>query len=113
MRMVMLADSHNILNRWKNYFSQLLNVHNVNEVRQTEVHTAELLVLGPSRLEVEIAIPKFKKYKSPGSGHIPAELILVGGEILRCNNYRGIWLLSTSYKILSNILLSRLVPYVD
>jgi hypothetical protein len=21
----MLADSHNILNRWKNYFSQLLN----------------------------------------------------------------------------------------
>jgi hypothetical protein len=25
----LLADSHNILNRWKNYFSQLLNVHNV------------------------------------------------------------------------------------
>jgi hypothetical protein len=26
-------DSHNILNRWKNYFSQLLNVHNVSDVR--------------------------------------------------------------------------------
>jgi hypothetical protein len=25
----LLADSHNILNRWKNYFSQLFNVHNV------------------------------------------------------------------------------------
>jgi hypothetical protein len=25
----LLAVSHNILNRWKNYFSQLLNVHNV------------------------------------------------------------------------------------
>jgi hypothetical protein len=30
-----------------------------------------------------------------------------------CNNYRGIALMSTSYKILSNILLSRLSPYVD
>jgi hypothetical protein len=37
----LLADSHNILNRWENYFSQLLNVHTVSDVRQTEVHTAE------------------------------------------------------------------------
>jgi hypothetical protein len=28
----LLADSHNILNRWKNYFCQLLNVHNVSDV---------------------------------------------------------------------------------
>jgi hypothetical protein len=27
-----LEDSQNILNRWKNYFSQLLNVHRVNDV---------------------------------------------------------------------------------
>jgi hypothetical protein len=26
----LLADSRNNLNRWKNYFSQLLNVHNVS-----------------------------------------------------------------------------------
>jgi hypothetical protein len=37
----LLADSHNILNRWKNYFSPLLNVHNVSDVRQIEVHMAE------------------------------------------------------------------------
>jgi len=31
----MLADSHNILNRWKNYFSQQLNVRGINDFRQT------------------------------------------------------------------------------
>jgi hypothetical protein len=57
----LLVDSYNILNRWKNYFSQLLNVHNVSDVRQIEIHTAEPLVPGCSRLEVEIAIAKLKK----------------------------------------------------
>jgi hypothetical protein len=65
-----LADSHNILNTWKNYFPQLLNLHNVSDVRQIEVRTAEPLVPGPSRLEVEIAIVKLEKYKSPGSDQI-------------------------------------------
>jgi hypothetical protein len=78
----LLADSHSILNRWKNYFSQLLNVHNVSDVRQVEVHMAEPLVPGPSRLEVEIAIAKLKKYKSPCSDEILAELIQAGGKIL-------------------------------
>jgi hypothetical protein len=145
----LLADSYNILYRWKNCFSQLLNVHNDSDVRQIEVHTAEPLVPGPSHLEVEVAIAKLKKYKSLSSDQIPAKLIQAGGEILLsaihkainsvwnkeelpdqwkesiivpihkkgdkidCNNYRGISLLSTSYNILSNILLSRLVPNID
>jgi hypothetical protein len=52
----LFVDSHNILNRWENYFSQLLNMHYVSDVRQIEVHTAEPLVSGPSCLEVEIVI---------------------------------------------------------
>jgi hypothetical protein len=78
----LLADSHNNLNRWKNCFSQLLNVHNVSDVRQIEVHTAEPLVPGPSRLEMEIAVAKLKKCRSPGSDQILAELIQGGGKIL-------------------------------
>jgi hypothetical protein len=35
------------------------------------------------------------------------------GDKTDCNNYRGISLLSTSYNILSNILLSELNPYKD
>jgi hypothetical protein len=125
-----------------------LNVHNVIYVRQIEVHTAEPLVPGSSCLEDEIAIAKLKKYKSPSSDQIAAELIQAGGETLLsvihkpsnsiwnkkelpdqwkesiivpvpkksdktdCNNYRGISLLSTSCKMLSNILLSRLSPYI-
>jgi hypothetical protein len=63
----LLADSQIILNRWKNYFSQLLNVRNVSDVLQIEVHIAEPLVPGPSHLEAGIAIAKLKKNKSPSS----------------------------------------------
>jgi hypothetical protein len=35
------------------------------------------------------------------------------GDKTNCNNYHGISLLLTSYKMLSNILLSWLSPYID
>jgi hypothetical protein len=65
--MVIYLQNHNILNRWKNYFSQLLNVHRVSNVRQIEIHTAEPLVSDRSSLEVEVAVAKLKRYKSPCS----------------------------------------------
>ena len=43
-----VADSHSIVGRWRNYFSQLFNVHGVKDVGQAETHTAEPLVTEPS-----------------------------------------------------------------
>jgi len=44
----LVAGSHSNVTRWKNHFSQLLNIHGVNDVRQTELHAAEPLVPEPS-----------------------------------------------------------------
>jgi hypothetical protein len=113
------------------------------------MQTAEPFVPEPSASELEIAIGKLKRYKSPDVDQIPAELIQVGGETLHseiykliklirnkeelphqwkesivvpihkkgdktdCSYYQGISFLSTSYKILSNILLTKLTPYAD
>jgi hypothetical protein len=54
----LLAYFHNILNIWKKYFSQLLNVHRVSDVTQIEIHTAERLVPDSSPFETEIATAK-------------------------------------------------------
>jgi hypothetical protein len=62
----LIADSHSILVRWRNHFSQLLNVGGVNDVRQTEIHTAEPLVPEFSASEVEMATENLKSCKSPG-----------------------------------------------
>jgi len=53
-----VADSHSILGRWMNHFSQLLNIHWFINVRQTEIHTAEPLVLEPSAFGAKMAIEK-------------------------------------------------------
>jgi len=74
----LVADSHSIMARWRNYFSQLLNVHEVKDVRQEEIHTVEPLVPQPSVFEFELAIEKLKNHKSPGTDQIPTELIKAG-----------------------------------
>ena len=141
----LVADSHSIVARWKNYLSHLFNVHVIKDVGQAEIYTP--LVPEPSASEVELSINKLNRHKSPGTDQIMAELIKAGGKTLCLeihklitsiwkgelplewkesiivpihnkedktdyNNYLGISLLPTTYKILSNILLSRLIPYV-
>ena len=70
--------------RWRNYFSQLLNVHGANDTRQAEINTAEPLVPEPSAFEVELAIERLKSHKSPGNDQISAELIKAGSRTIRC-----------------------------
>jgi hypothetical protein len=137
----LIADLHSVLNRWKNFFNQLLNVRGVRDVRQKDIQTIEPLVPEPSLVEVKIAIGGFKTYKSPGTDQILAELIKAGGETLYSEINKLIsfvwnkeelpqqWkesiivpihkkgdktdLLSTAYDILCNILLSSLTPHVS
>jgi hypothetical protein len=127
-----------------------LNVHDVNDVRQREIHTAEPLVPEPSAFEDEMAIEKLKRHKSPGTDKTRAEMIQAGGRSIRSEIHKLInsilnkeefseeWkesiilliykksekltvviiyicisLLLTTYKILSNILLSGLTPFVE
>jgi hypothetical protein len=85
--------SQNTLNKWKNYFSQLLNVHNLSDVRQIEVHGAQTLAPGHSHLEAETTIANFKKYKSLSSDQISTELTPAGGEIL----------MSVTHKLINSI----------
>ena len=145
----MVSDPYSIGSMWMNYFSQLLNVHAVNDIRHTEIHTAEPLVPEPSAFEVEVATEMLKSHKLAGIDQIPEKLIKAGnrtihneihtliifisnkeelpeewkeliivpiykkGNKTECSNYIGTLLLSTTYKILSNILLSRLTPYAE
>jgi len=80
----LFADPHSIMARWRNYFYQLLNVHEDNDIRQAEIHTVEPLVPEPNAFEVDLAVGKLKNHKSPGTDQIPAELIKAGGGTICC-----------------------------
>ena len=53
----------------------------VNEVKLTEVHTAETLVPNPSALEDEMAAENFKRYKSVSAAQIPEEFFRAVGRV--------------------------------
>jgi hypothetical protein len=67
-----------------------LNVHGVNDVRQTEIHTTQPLRVAPepSTSEFELAIENLKSHKSPGIDQIPAELIKAGSRTIRCEIHK-------------------------
>ena len=71
----MVTNSNSTRARWRNHFSQLLNIHGVNDIRQTELHTAEPLEPEPSAFVVEMATEKLKDTNHQALIKFPAELI--------------------------------------
>jgi hypothetical protein len=78
---------------------------------------AELIQAGGETLQSEIHKLIMLIWNKEEQPHQWKESIVVPIHIksdkTECSNYRGIPLQSTSYKILSNVLLSRLIPYAD
>ena len=65
--------------RWRNNFSQLLNVHGFNDVSR---ETVEPVVPEPSAFEVELVTEKLKNKNQRGTDQIPAELIEAAGRTI-------------------------------
>jgi hypothetical protein len=58
----LVADCHRIMAIMRNHFCQLLDVHEVSDVRQTEILTAEPLLPESSACEVGMALEKLKRH---------------------------------------------------
>jgi hypothetical protein len=52
----MLAHSQSVLNRWKDPFNQVLNIHGVYDVRQKDIHTAEPSIPEPSLSKTKLLL---------------------------------------------------------
>ena len=113
-----------------------MNVHGINDVRQTEIHTsargwdgnwkarktqitrctspAELIIVGRT---IHTEIIKHSIWNKEELPEEWKESIIVSvykkGNKRDCSNYWGISFLSSTYKILTNILLSSLTPHAE
>jgi hypothetical protein len=64
-----------MLNKWRNHFCHLLNVHGINDGGQTEIDTSEPIVPEPKAFKAEIPIEKLKRYKSLHVDQVQAQPI--------------------------------------
>uniref|UniRef100_A0A8D8Q0R7 Craniofacial development protein 2 n=1 Tax=Cacopsylla melanoneura TaxID=428564 RepID=A0A8D8Q0R7_9HEMI len=146
---ITLTGKEPVLSRWAEYFKELLNVEQDNQVEELATHENEAEEETPTLHETVQAIKRLKNNKTPGTDELTSELLKKGGPMLReeihklivkcwetetipdqwreviiiplhkkndptdCNNYRGIALLNTCYKILSLIILSRIEAHTN
>ena len=71
-----------ILNRWKSYFNNFLNINDQEEDNENTIHTAEPFIVEPVELDIQFIIDELKSHKAPGVDGIPAELFKSGGPSL-------------------------------
>ena len=145
----LLSDKKMILNRWSQYFQNLLNKPQLPQQTTQTFQLADPCIEEPSYEEVVNAINCSKDSKAPGEDNIPIELIKAAGaklwerihnivlmvwneeelpelwktgvmipihkkgSKLICENYRGICLLNSAYKIFAKILYDRLYGYTE
>jgi hypothetical protein len=78
------------LNRWKQYFADLLKTDNNIDSQVQEVHSLEnnTEIELPTYKEVSDIKNKQKRNKAPGIDNIPAELVKYGGYILKHRMYK-------------------------
>jgi hypothetical protein len=60
----LVTDCHSVSAGWRKIFCQLFVVYGVSDVRQTEIHTAEPLVLQLKGFEFDMLIEMVKTDKS-------------------------------------------------
>jgi hypothetical protein len=69
---IIVADTTSILNRWEQFFNNLLKVNQCTSHEGSELYTAESDVPEPSLIEVELAIEKLKRHKTTLVNHFPS-----------------------------------------
>jgi hypothetical protein len=106
----LVTDTHSILARWRNHYSQLFDVHRVSNFKHTEIHTAEPLVPEPNAFEFEITVEKLKDKKLSGIEQIPAELIKAGGRTIHYEVYKLIIYICNKEELLEEWKESIIVP---
>jgi hypothetical protein len=79
----LVTDCHSILASWRSFFSQQFNAPGFNNVRQTEIRTAEPLLTESNAFEFKMAIENLKRHKFSVIHQISAELINVGCRTIR------------------------------
>ena len=91
---ILKIDKQEILERWKQYFADLMKTDKKIENQGQEEHTSEneIEIEPPTYKEVsDIIKKKLKENKAPGTNNIPAELIKYGGYILKHRMYKLVY----------------------
>jgi hypothetical protein len=136
----LLTNKNQVLARWKEHFEKHLNAGSELEqpTRPVDLRDDGFDIDLPSREEIEGALKYLKNNKAVSVDSITAELLKNGGpkawtsetlprswtkgvlcpvykkgDKLACKNYRGICILSVTYKVFAKILYGCLLPHAN